>query len=294
MKKIIFLLLIISDFLISANLLTHSIYNRQNRVDLMLTFDEPYHGRISQREFDNNKIIKLYNLSFAKEVKESIDSKILKEIDIFPRKNSLYIFLKSDKKIFVTVDKTVDNYGLRIRASFKMLKKEETKKEKPTPVVSPVKKDKQNDNKISLGKKEPIVKIGYGYYIFLSLLILIAILLYLFRERLQNRQGGTWLFKNRDGKKEKIAVKYQKVIDSKNRVILVEHKNTSYLILVGNTNILLDKFSKDNVKKEEEFEDIFEKNRQRLDEFLKVNDKKFQDYKTKVSKDIEDLIEEKI
>jgi hypothetical protein len=122
-------------------------------------------------------------------------------------------------------------------------------------------------------------------------LILTALLLYLFKGKLQNgvKKGG-WLFRTSpDSDEERVEIKFQKQIDAKNRVVLIDYKTFSYLVLVGSTNILLDKFARGNVKKEEEFEDIFEKNRKRLDEYLKLHESKLQDYKAKVSRDLEDL-----
>ena len=49
----ILLLMIISLPLWAVNLLTHNIYERDERVDIMLSFDAPYSGTIKQQ--NNNQ-----------------------------------------------------------------------------------------------------------------------------------------------------------------------------------------------------------------------------------------------
>ncbi|NPA81986.1 MAG: hypothetical protein GXO31_05210 [Epsilonproteobacteria bacterium] len=291
MIRYILVAIILVKSLFAVNLLTYTVYNRENRVDLMLTFDEPYTGKIKKRKLENYTIIKLYDVNYKEEVKKNIDSPIVDEIDIIPRKKSVYIFFRSKNDIEVKVNKTVDNYGLRLRA---VLFEKTPVEPEPMPVVAPLSSEekktdkKEKDEEFKFAKSSSI-SVGYGYYITLLLLILVALILYLLRDKIQNKsKSGGWLFsKKRD---EGIEIRFQKPIDSRNRVALIDYKNRSYLVLIGNTNVLLDKFGEKSIKKEEEFEDIFEKNRQRLDEYLKLNDEKFQSYKDKVSKDIEKLL----
>lgn len=286
--RFIFIILFLTKLLFGVNLLTYKIYDRENRIDLMLTFDEPYNGKIKKRKIEGYTIIKLYDLKYNDEIKESVDSKVAKEVDIIPRKNSLYVLFKSQKDIDLQVDKTIDNFGLRIRA----LLKNPMPEPEPMPVVSPIKdkKDEVEEKKddLKIGENSSL-SIGYGYYIALFSLIVIAFILYFLRNALRDKKSvGGWLFKK--VKNNEIEIKFQRPLDARNRVVLIEYKNYLYLLLIGNSNLLLDKFPLKSVKKEEEFEDIFEKNRQRLDEYLKLNDEKFQNYKEKVSKDIEKLL----
>ncbi len=292
MKKIL-LLFLLTKFLFASNLLTYTVYDRKNRVDLMLTFDEPYNGKIKKRKIDNYMIVKLYDLFYKREVKEKVDSTIVDEVDIVPKKNSTYVIFKIKKDIKLKIDKTIDNFGLRIRALPKIVEDLT-----PKPVVAPIKekpqakeeilKKEDEDKDFKIGKSSS-VSIGYAYYIALFILLAIALSLYFLRNSLKDKKNiGGWLFKK--AKDKEICIKFQRAIDARNRVVLIEYQNSSYLVLIGNTNILLDKFGSKNIKKEEEFEDIFEKNRQRLDEYLKLNEEKLQNYKDKVSKDIENLL----
>ena len=55
--------------------------------------------------------------------------------------------------------------------------------------------------------------------------------------------------------------------------------------MTGNTNVLLEKFQNGEVKDTNDFEKVFEENRRRLDDYLKLQDTKLNTYKNKASGD---------
>ena len=57
--RIFLILLICLTSSFSASLLTYNIYERNDRVDVMLSFDVPYDGKIYEKSTDNNKEITL-------------------------------------------------------------------------------------------------------------------------------------------------------------------------------------------------------------------------------------------
>ncbi len=102
----------------ASNLLTYNVYERSDRVDVMLSFDAPHEGSISQKNDASSITLTINDLSYDKLIEKSINSPIIQELLIAPEKNnSLKVVLKSDKKISVTASKTVDGFGLRIRSS---------------------------------------------------------------------------------------------------------------------------------------------------------------------------------
>jgi hypothetical protein len=68
-------------------------------------------------------------------------------------------------------------------------------------------------------------------------------------------------------------------------VVLFEYGDIKYLVMTGNTNVLLEKFQHGEVKDNSDFEKVFEENRRRLDEYLKLQDTKLNTYKNKASAD---------
>ena len=113
--KNIFLLLLFISFANSANLLTHNIYERTDRIDIMLSFDSPYEGKITQRRGKNITTLILSDLNYDKLIEKNINSNILQAIAIEPKKDNIHIILKSKNNIAVIASKALDGFGLRIR-----------------------------------------------------------------------------------------------------------------------------------------------------------------------------------
>ena len=64
--------------------------------------------------------------------------------------------------------------------------------------------------------------------------------------------------------KEDMKVLAQKPVDAKNKIVLFEYQNRKYLMLIGNTNVLLDVFTDDIT---------VPKNEVQFDEMLKLSKK---------------------
>ncbi|MBS6287116.1 MAG: excinuclease ABC subunit A, partial [Campylobacter concisus] len=118
MKFVLFFVLFATQ-IFASNLLTYNIYERTDRVDIMLSFDAPYEGNIFQkREKDTTSLI-LNSLSYDQSASKDINSKIIQELDIEPKQNSLVLNLRSNDAIIVNASKTTDSFGLRIRVTLK-------------------------------------------------------------------------------------------------------------------------------------------------------------------------------
>ena len=96
---------------------------------------------------------------------------------------------------------------------------------------------------------------------------------------------NSWLFKKLPQNSQEIKIVYKKQIDTNNAVVLLEFENRRYLVMSGNSNLLLDTFGQSDLKDEGEFEKAFEDNRKKLDEYLKLQDQKLENYKEKASSD---------
>jgi flagellar biogenesis protein FliO len=98
------------------------------------------------------------------------------------------------------------------------------------------------------------------YFIMLAILIILAIIL--------------WIIKKKSPKlpvKKDISmgVLIQKPIDAKNKIVLYEFNKRKYLLLIGNTNILLDVFDENmiNISSKREFDEFLENHK--IDEVKK-------------------------
>ena len=109
----IWLLMIMAIPLWAVNLLTHNIYERDERVDIMLSFDAPYSGTIKQQNSDQITKIILSNLTIKNKINKEIKSNILQNINFSSADNLATLELKSSKAKFITSFRRYDCNWLR-------------------------------------------------------------------------------------------------------------------------------------------------------------------------------------
>ena len=264
--------------LFSANLLTYNVYERSDRIDVMLSFDSPHEGSISQKNDASSITLSINDLHYDKMVEKSINSAIIQELVIIPDNNSLKVTLKSDKKISVIASKTVDGFGLRIRGSI-MQASAQAPTNTPVATTNP-----------STSSVEDLL--DTRYLLVMGVLILLVGIMLWVRKRMNSsvknastNGGKSWLFNPKTGVSKEVTLLHKRPLDNQNSVVLFEYGDIKYLVMTGNTNVLLEKFQHGEVKDNSDFEKVFEENRRRLDEYLKLQDTKLNTYKNKASAD---------
>lgn len=283
MKNIILILTLFISASNATNLLTYNIYERSDRVDLMLSFDSPYEGKIIKKRGQNITTLILSDLTYDKLVEKSIDSNILQTITIEPNKDKTNVVLKSKNNIGVIASKTVDGFGLRIR----------TKQINSTSSIPTIKsKTKIPNQKTFFKTKESENLIDIRYVLVIAVLLVMVIFMFWIKRRVQKtnlelKDKNSWLFKKTDKSFAKVEVQilHKKQIDKTNSVVLLEFEGNKYLVMTGNSNLLLEKFGTQEIKDSSDFEKAFEENRKKLDEYLKLqNESEAQDYKSKLER----------
>lgn len=252
--KSVFLLFVLAVYTHAVTITSHNIYKQDDSVDLMLSFDEPYLGKISKKEDENSTILMLEGLKLDKSITRKINSKILEQIQILPYKNQIFIKVEAKSPYTLGASKTVDNFGLRIRI-----------KQKPKTQIGIQTKEFKT-------KKE--TDISGSFLKVIAVLGFLFLLLYLLKRWITQRgtSSSNWLFHKDPDKKQDIKVLNQKVLDAKNRVALLEFNDTNYLVILGNSNIILDKFKRDFADNEQKFDTLLNQNSQKLDELLHPKD----------------------
>lgn len=276
--KLLSLLFLTLTSLFSANLLTYNVYERSDRIDVMLSFDSPHEGSISQKNDASSITLSINDLHYDKMVEKSINSAIIQELVIVPENNSLKVTLKSDKKISVIASKTVDGFGLRIRGSIMQASAQ-------APINTPVATTNPSPSSV-----EDLL--DTRYLLVMGVLILLVGIMLWVRKRMNSsvknastNGGKSWLFNPKTGVSKEVTLLHKRPLDNQNSVVLFEYGDIKYLVMTGNTNVLLEKFQHGEVKDNSEFEKVFEENRRRLDEYLKLQDTKLNTYKNKASAD---------
>ncbi len=276
MIKIIFFLITFSISSFASNIINQSLYEKGDRVDIMLSFDSPYDGKISQKKDGKDTILILKDAHINQKVDKDIISPFVQKMQIISSDNDTLIRLSSDENFALKASKTVDNFGLRLRITPK----------KSIPLLN--EKLIVHENQTITTKKEDDIGSSFTKMIF-TLFALIA-LLYLLKRWLESKRDGlnsSWLFgKDRDSSNQTqnstIKVLQQKGLDHKNRVVLLSYEGKKYLILLGDSNIMLDRFSEDSDFEIPKFEQELTQNQEALNSYITQN-QKLNSYKQKAS-----------
>ena len=275
--KLILILSLLTLNLFSANILSFKVYDRSDRTDLLLTFDTPYNGRISQKNTLNKTTLLLYDAYYSQQVQKSVQSDFISAFSIIPQNSRTALVLTLDKDTDFKVSKTVDNYGLRLRFSKKI-----------TPSTAQTSTSFRSSQTASLPTKNETVA-NSRYVIVVLILLVGVILLFIIKRRVdKGKSGGGWLFKNQPQMGEQFNILFQKPIDNVNKVVLMEVNDKQYLVVLGSSHLLLDTFADKQNINQDGFESILRDNQQELDAYIQIDKNEMrhdplQSYKEKAS-----------
>ncbi|QOP43717.1 hypothetical protein FJR45_07040 [Sulfurimonas sediminis] len=270
----ILLLFVLPFSLYASKILSYNIYERTDRADVMITFDTPYTGQIKQSISKSKIIIKLEDATIESPKIKKVSSEYLHSLTITPLNNETLIVASISPSTKLIASKTSDGYGLRLRFADKTAVKSSTLKKAPSSSV----------NSLSALPTKKDDTMSSSYYIVVAILILgILILLYI-KKKMKPLPANTktsnnnWLFKdtkqsplqndNTDMTEQNVSIRFQKAIDEKNSVVMLDFGNQSYLVLMGNGNILLDKFTDNKPASQQEFDEILQSRHEDLEKFL--------------------------
>jgi hypothetical protein len=276
-KYLLIFLLPISLF--AAKILSYNIYDRTDRADVMITFDTPYNGIIKQSRGKSKIIIKLEDASIESPKIKKVSSRFLHSVIITPMKNETRIVAAVPQSVKLIASKTADGYGLRLRFT-----------DKSTSSTKELKEAEKTSNYTSALPTQKESDLTQSYYVVVAILIIgIIILLYVKRKTTPKQQGAkqqktNWLF-NANSQTEQttaplqqreeqtqtaneVSIRFQKAIDASNSVVMLDFGKESYLVLMGNSNILLDKFHENRPSSQQEFESILQSRHDELENFL--------------------------
>lgn len=302
MKKLFLILFIIPVLAWGSKILSYNVYDRNDRADVMLTFDTPYEGVLRQTRQGDSIIIKLEGAFLDAPKVKSVNSKFLSKLTIAPMGEQIQIVAQVPNDVSLQASKTSDSYGLRLRFMVPGMAAPvaETATEASSSITSalPTKGDNEFER---------------SYYVVIGVLILGIVILFWLKHsinqkatQLHKQPKAPWLFQ----KEEKVEntntipsvktthtatvpmdggvhIRFQKPIDSNHTVAMLDYGTQSYLVLLGNNSVLLDKFQ-DNmpVMTQNDFENLLQSKHRELDGFFQLassSDETFDSYKEKAS-----------
>jgi len=292
MKKII-LLLLLTTLVWGSKILSYNIYDRHERVDVMLTFDTPYEGVLRQNQQGGVITIKLEEASIDTPLNKNINSSYLQNITITPIGDQIQITAKVSNNVVLQASKTSDSYGLRLRFS--------------PPVSAPLATEEtaENSEKVSSLPTKDGSEFEQSYYVVIGILVVGIGILFWLKQNIATRATAIhaapktpWPFNttaknsvttpapmsNIEG--SGVQIRFQKSLDPVHSVAMLDFGTQSYLVLLGNNTILLDKFQDNIPITQNEFETLLRSKHQELDGFFQLGttqDESFDSYKEKAS-----------
>ena len=182
------LLLLLPLLLFGSKILSYNVYERSNRVDVMLTFDTPFEGKLSQITRSNQIILKLKCVFRDTPKTKNINTSYLHKMTITPINSHTEIILQTANNVSMSASKTSDAYGLRLRFI------------KGSPAVKTTSKETSPIAGLNALPTKVSNEFNNSYYIVIAVLLIgIFIMLWLKQKMgLPTAKGKQpWLFKGR-------------------------------------------------------------------------------------------------
>jgi flagellar biogenesis protein FliO len=232
-KKII--LILMGVVLFGANLINVNFFEGKNKLDILFSLDDAFKGKV--RQISEHSYI-LTSIKTDKIIQKEFQKSFINSIIISPEKDGVRIDITANAPVKTSVALTPDGYGVRFRVL----------NAKP-PKTTNVTKNSVNALTAKSGGFDM-----FSYIVAVLVLLFLAVVLWLVKRK---KISLPML-------KEDMKVLAQKHIDAKNKIVLFEYQERKYLMLIGNTNLLLDVY-KDDI--------AVPKNEVQFDEMLKLSKK---------------------
>jgi hypothetical protein len=244
--RFFFALLLSAPLMSASNILGTKIDAGPSSVKILLTFDTPYEGEIRQSTRENGIVIRLTKASVESPSIDKLPSTVANKVSITPLGDQTQIVVEAPAPIVLSASKSSDAYGLRLQIA--------------QPSVAP-KKHAENPDAGFMGN-----------YSILAAVAISGIAVFFLLMRRVSYAGKRPIKTAFLGRKRSVAdeamVRFQKPIDKKNRVALIDYAGMSYLVVLGTTNLLLEKFRRSEAMDNDAFEQLLQAKRHEIDAFV--------------------------
>lgn len=288
-------LLLLPALLWGAKVLSYNVYDRNDRVDVMLTFDTPYEGVLRQNRQGDTVIVKLEEAFIEAPKLKNVNSKYLGKLSIAPQGDNIEITAQVSNDVTMQASKTSDSYGLRLRFMHPVASDTQE-------VIPPV-----DETAVEGLPTKSDNEFEQSYYVVIAILLIgIAILFWLKQniakraETIHNEPKTPWLFNKFSSESKSAAaapiktagelggvhIRFQKTLDNSHTVAMLDYGTMSYLVLLGNNTLLLDKFQDNIPITQNDFETLLQSKHRELDGYFQLapaQDEVFDSYKEKAS-----------
>lgn len=261
----------------ASNLLSISVNEGHDNVELNMNFDKPFNGTMEQNSTATVTALTINGISIdsKKDIALSQNPLIKRVIMTKAGDKAVNLVFETKQEITLEATKNNDGYKLQLKAIIKPgVAKEGNKTEaNATDVTKPEAVGDLNTQDDSGLSWRYFAMIGF-------LLVMIAIMLYVKKrfgikaaKRAPAPSGGLFSSSKQAKAVEDIpelTIISQNYLDQTNRLLLIEFNKIRYLLLVGNSNAVVDRYYPQGVDaKSDDFKSIIADNEHKLNEFLK-------------------------
>lgn len=221
MIRAVFGLFITTLFLHAANLLDIKLEEAQNSFKILLVFDSAIDTMPVEKKEQNQIFVEFANSQISKPYIFSPNSVLLSSIRVNQNINKTIVHIVPKKELMISTSLQNNNKTVAVELSPQVGKKQ----------------TEELINNIKIGSENMNLEENYLYMLlFISLLLLVWIVIKIFA----GSKDGSWLMGK--GKIDNFEIIQQKVIDSKNKLIVVRFKGMNYILLVGQSALLIDNY----------------------------------------------------
>ncbi len=224
MKRILIIsILTLSLLKASTLLLDDRVFSDKNATEIVLFFNSPYSLKIEKKIYNNRIVVNLKDIKIEKEIFKEINSTTIKNYKIYQKRDGIEMVIATKNAKNLKIFRDDKDFKIKIKISSIYSKKNQNRGE---------------------------IKIIYDnspnlFLIIISILLLLIIVYLIYREKKGERKEEYEDFK----------IISQKKLDRDNRISLILFKGREYLILTGNSTLLLNGEENEN----RDFKEMIEK-----------------------------------
>lgn len=268
----------------AASLLSMSVNENSESVEINLSFDAPFEGAIEQNATEKAVVLKISGIAInsKKDVALSQNPLISRVTMLKDGPTAVQLAFENKKEIDFEALKNNDGYKLQLKITPKAVMPQKSVEANATPMPKPVSTE--------LPKTQADSEVSWRYIVVVSFLAFLVAVMFYVKKRFANNNGtskGGWLLPKNftpAKKNDEVNVITQSFLDPNNKLMLVECNNIRYLLLVGNTNAVVDRYyAEDADLQNDEFRKVMAENERKLSEFLKPHQQlsNFDEYRMK-------------
>ncbi len=185
-----------------------------------------------------------------------------RSITITPIGSQVQILARVPDAVSMQASKTSDAYGLRLR----FLKKVSTEK---------IESQNKTTSLSALPTKNGSA-LEDNYILIVIILIIGIIILFWLKHSMLNSattSSKPSLFKSNKSNTNisEASIRFQKSLDQNNSIMMLDYAEQSYLVIIGNNNVILDKFHDTKPVTQSEFEHILDNKEEELESYLQLD-----------------------